>query len=298
MVPVAGGLPELLAHDHGRGDLNVAGRAVDLAPVVEQLVLERHAVGQEEREAGGLVAHHEDVHLAADLSMVTLLCLLEQAQVLVKLLLRGKGGAVYAGEHLVVLVALPVGAGHARELERLERLGVGEVRAHAHVDVLALLIEGDAGVLGKVADVLDLVLLATLLHEGDGLLARELEDRELEVLLHDLLHLGLDCRKVLLGDLLALGQVDVVVEAVVGCGAVGEVSLGVQALHGLRHDVGGAVTDDVGDLVRRALVDVTVVVQDLHGNTSLRELSNQEKSPHTRCLVSRAMRRLSAAGPW
>ena len=208
-------------------------------------------------------------HLAADLAVVALLGLLEQAQVLVELLLRGKGGAVHAGEHLVVLVALPIGTGHARELEGLERLGVGEMRAHAHVDVLALLIEGDAGVLGKVADVLDLVLLAALLHEGDGLLARELEDRELEVLLHDLLHLSLDGREVLLRDLLALGEVDVVVEAVVGGRTVGKVGLGVQALHGLRHDVGGAVTDNVGDLVSRALVDVTVVVQDLHRYTSL-----------------------------
>ena len=139
------------------------------------------------------------------------------------------------------------------------------MRAHAHVDVLALLVEGDAGVLGKVADVLDLVLLAALLHEGDGLGARKLEDGELEVLLHDLLHLRLDGREVLLGDLLALGEVDVIVEAVVGGGAVGEVGLGVQALDSLRHDVGGAVTDDVGDLLGRALVDVTVVVQDLHG---------------------------------
>ena len=247
---------------------------MDLAPVAEQLVLERHAVGQEEREAGGLVAHHEDVHLAADLAVVALLGLLEQAQVLVELVLGGEGGAVHADEHLVVLVALPVGAGDARELEGLERLGVGEVRAHAHVDVLALLVEGDARVLGQVADVLDLVLLAALLHEGDGLGPRKLEDGELEVLLHDLLHLGLDRGEVLLGDLLALGQVDVVVEAVVGGGAVGEVGLGVEALDGLRHDVRGAVADDVGDLVGRALVDVTVVEQDLHGNTSLSDVSH------------------------
>ena len=112
---------------------------------------------------------------------------------------------------------------------------------------------------------LDLVLLAALLHEGDGLLARELEDGELEVLLHNLLHLRLDRGEVLLGDLLALGQVDVVVEAVVGGGTVGKVGPGIEALHGLRHDVRGAVTDDVSNLVGRALVDVTVVIQDLHG---------------------------------
>ena len=195
--------------------------------------------------------------------MVALLGLLEQAHVLVELVLGGKGDAVDAREHLVVLVALPVGAGDARELEGLQGLGVGEVRADAHVDVLALLVEGDAGVLGKIADVLHLVLLAALLHEGDGLLAGKLEGGELEVLLADLLHLGLDGGEVILGDLL-LAEVHVVVEAVVGGGAVGKVCLGIQALDGLGHDVGRAVADDVGDLVSRALVHVAVVVENLH----------------------------------
>ena len=111
---------------------------------------------------------------------------------------------------------------------------------------------------------LDLVLLAALLHELNGLGARKLEDGELEVLLGDLLHLGLDGGQVVLADLLVT-EVHVVVKAVVGCGAVGEVGLGIQALDGLGHDVGGGVADYVGDLIGRALDDGTVIVQDLHG---------------------------------
>ena len=76
VVPVARGLPQLLVHDERRGDLHVAGLVVDLAPVVQQRVLKDHAVGQEEREAGGLVTHHKEVHLAADLAVVALLGLL------------------------------------------------------------------------------------------------------------------------------------------------------------------------------------------------------------------------------
>ena len=72
--------------------------------------------------------------------------------------------------------------------------------------------------------------------------------------------------QVVLGEGL-VAQVHVVVEAVVGGGAVGKVRLGVQALDGLRHDMGGAVADDVGYLVGRALVDVPVVVQNLHGSS-------------------------------
>ena len=201
--------------------------------------------------------------------MVALLGLLEHLQVRVELILGGERGAVHAGEHLVVGVGLPIRAGHARELEGLERLGVGEVRANAHVDVVALLEEGDAGVLGQVADVLDLVLLAALLHEGDGLLAWQLENLELEVLFDDLLHLGLDGGQVVLGKG-RVAQVDIVVEAVVGGGAVGEVGLGVQALDGLRHDVRGGVADNVEGLLGALdLGHRAVVVQCLHIYTFL-----------------------------
>ena len=265
VVPVARGLPQLLVHDERRGDLHVTGLVVDLAPVVQQRVLKDHAVGQEEREAGGLVAHHKEVHLAADLAVVALLGLLQHVHVLVELFLGGKGDAVDAGEHLVVLVALPVGARDAGELKGLEGLGVADVGADAHVDVVALLVEGDAGIVVQVADVLDLVLLATLLHKGDGLGTGLFVHGELEILLDDLLHLGLDRGEVVLADLDALGQVDIIVEAVVGRGAVGKVGLGVQALDGLRHDVGGGVADDVRDLVLRELGHRTVIVECLHG---------------------------------
>ena len=265
VVPVARGLPQLLVHDKRRGDLDVAGLVVDLAPVVQQRVLKDHAVGQEEREAGGLVAHHKEVHLAADLAVVALLGLLQHVHVLVELFLGGKGDAVDAGEHLVVLVALPVGARDAGELKGLQRLGVADVGTDAHVDVVALLVEGDAGVVVQVADVLDLVLLAALLHKGDGLGAGLLVHGELEVLLDDLLHLGLDRGEVVLADLDALGQVDVVVKTVVGRGAVGKVGLGIETLDGLRHDVRSGVADDVRDLVLRELGHRAVIVECLHG---------------------------------
>ena len=119
-----------------------------------------------------------------------------------------------------------------------------------------------------VADVLDLVLLAALLHEGDGLLAGKLEGAELEVLLDDLLHLGLDRGQIVLADLLVT-EVDVVIEAVIGCGAVREVGLGIQALDGLRHDVSGGVADYVDDVLVRDLCDGAVVIQCLHVNLPL-----------------------------
>ena len=66
VIPVAAGLPQVAVHDQGRGDLHIARLAVDLTPVVDQGVLEGHALGQEEGEAGALVAEHEQAHFLAD----------------------------------------------------------------------------------------------------------------------------------------------------------------------------------------------------------------------------------------
>ena len=142
------------------------------------------------------------------------------------------------------------------------------MRADAHVDVVTLLEEGDPSVFGQVADVLDLVLLAALLHEGDGLLARELEHLEFEVLLGDLLHLGLDGGQVVFGDGL-VAEVDIVVEAVVGGGAVSEIRLWIEAQDCLGHDVRGRMADDVEGLVTLDLGHRAVVKQCLHMNTFL-----------------------------
>ena len=265
VVPVTGGLPEGTREDDGRLHLLVAIVILHLLPIAHEGVLDTHAVGQPEGKARTSVARHEELHLPAYPAVIAPGGLGEQAFVLGQLLLVAEGGAIHAREHLVVLVALPVGARDARELEGLECLGVEDVRPHAHVNVLALPVEGDAGVLWQVVYVLDLVLLATLGHVGDSLLSWELVGLELEVLPHDLAHLGLDRGKVLLRELRALGQFDVIVEAVVGGGPIGEVGLGIQALDGLGQDVGGGVTDDVKLLILGDLVDVTVVEQCLHG---------------------------------
>ncbi len=287
VVPVAGGLPEPARQDDGGVHLLVAVGLLHLHPVLLEGVVDLHAVGQPEGEARAEVREHEEVHLLADAAMIALLSLGEQLEVPVHLFLAVEGDALDAGEHLVVGVALPVGPGDSRELEGLEGLGVEQVRAHAHVDVLTLLEEGDVGVLLQVAYVLDLVGLSALLHQGDGLGAGLLIGLELEVLLDNRAHLLLDGGQVVVGDF-GLAEVDVVVEPVVGRGAVGKVSLGVEALDRLRHDVRRGVADDVELLLFRALVHVAVVVQNLHRNLSSR--------PERRCSAGAGCKRFSFYG--
>ena len=93
----------------------------------------------------------EQVHLRAQPAMVALGRFLEPGQVGIELLLVQPAGAVDAAEHRVILVAAPVSAGDAGQLEccRIELAGGGEVRAAAHVQpVIAGPIDGQLLVAG------------------------------------------------------------------------------------------------------------------------------------------------------
>ena len=150
-----------------------------------------------------------------------------------------------------------------RQLERLQGLRIADMRAHAHVDVFALLVERDAGIFGKIADMLDLVLLVAVLHQLDRFGARQLEDAELQVLLADLLHLVFDDGKIFFGDFL-IAEVDIVEESVVGSGAVSEIRLGIQPFDCLGHDMRSGVAQDMHLFLGWAFGHMPIVVKNLH----------------------------------
>ncbi len=252
-------------------DLLVAGLHVLLAPVVDHGVPEAHALGVEEGEAGALVVEAEEVEVAADAAVVALAGHLEGLEVGGQLLLFGEGGAVDAGELGVVLVAAPVGAGQAGELEGAlaEAPGAGQVRPAAQVDELALGVDADGLLVGQVLDELDLEGLVLVLEEPERLVARQLGAGDRQVLGDDLGHLRLDARKVGVGD--GLGEAEVVVEAVLDGRPDGVLGARPQALDRLGEHVRGAVAQDVdagrrvegddGDLV--ALVELAAQVDGL-----------------------------------
>ena len=78
----------------------------------------------------------EELELRPEPPVVAPARLLEQREVRVEVGLRVERGAVDAGQLGVVLVAAPVGAGEAGQLERLDRLRVLQVRAAAEVGEL------------------------------------------------------------------------------------------------------------------------------------------------------------------
>lgn len=101
----------------------------------------------------------EKLQLLAQLAVVAFLGLLHHRQILVEHRLLGEGDAVNAGEHLVLLVAAPVGSGDRGELDGLDQPRVGQVRSPAEVGECAVGVERDRAVF-QVADQLHFVRIA------------------------------------------------------------------------------------------------------------------------------------------
>ena len=174
--------------------------------------------------------------------------LLEPLEVLGQLVLGRERGAVDAREHLAVRVAAPVGAGDARELERLRAAGAGRVRAAAEVVEVAVLVDADrrhALVLDQVLDQLDLVRLVLAQEVLDRLAHRQLGAHERLVGLHVLLHLRFDLREVALVEGDAGRELEVVVEAVGDRRADRHLRARIELEHGLREHVRDVVAQQL-----------------------------------------------------
>jgi hypothetical protein len=115
----------------------------------------------------------EQVELAAELAVVALLGLLQHRQVLLQVVLAGPGRAVDALQHLVAVVAAPVGAGHLHQLEVPELARAGHVRAAAQVLEAAFAVQAHVLVGRDAGDDLGLVVLAQALEVGHRLVARQ-----------------------------------------------------------------------------------------------------------------------------
>ena len=276
VIPVAGGLVQVDRADAGREHVLVALGALLALDIGLELLPDRVAVGQEHRQAAAdEIVGHEQLHFLADLAVVALARLGLLLFPLGQLFGRAEGHAVDAGEHLVLAVVLPVGAGLLRDLEGLERLGIGQVGSEAHVDILALLVEAELALLDEVVHVLELVLLTALFHQLFRILAVQDEGLDRQVFLDDLLHFLFD-RLEILRRQLRIAEVDVIVKTVLGRRAVGEIRLREQALDRLGHDVRRRVADNVQLFVLRTLVHMAVLVDDLHGFSP----SENEKRTH------------------
>ena len=224
----------------------VAVVAVHAAHVLLHLLPQRPALGVPEHGAGRMLVDVEQVQFLAELAVVALFGFLQHRQVGLEFFLAGPGGAVDALQHLVAVVAAPVGAGHLHQLEVLELAGAGHVRAAAQVLEGALAVQRHIFVGRDAGDQLGLVGLAHALEVFDGGIAWQHAAHHRLVLGGQFAHLLLDGGQVVgrEGALVA----EVVIKAVLDHRADGDLRVREQLLHRIGQQVGGGVADHLQPL--------------------------------------------------
>ncbi len=169
--------------------------------------------------------------------MVALGGLFQPREMRIELLLVEPARAVDARELRILLVAAPIGT---RDTHQLEGIGIelartGEVRAAAHVEpVVPRPVDRQLLVLGQFLGPFGLEDLAFGLPFVDQLLAAPDLAAERLVRANDFAHLFLDRGQIVHAErIAALGRLHVVIEAVVGRRAEGDLRAGPQGLHRL-----------------------------------------------------------------
>ena len=224
---------------HLRGlDLAIAGGIDGAAHIGFQAAPDDIALGMPENRPVRFLLQVEQVHLRAQLAMVALARFLQPRQMVGQLPLVEPARAIDAGQHRILLVAAPIGARHARQLEggRIELAGGGEVWAAAHVVPAiglarrARMIDGQFFALRQFGGPLRLEAFARGLPLCNQRIAVDHLAAQRLVGGDDLAHLRFDRGQVFLGEGTILGR-KIVVKAILGRRAEGDLRAGEQRLH-------------------------------------------------------------------
>jgi hypothetical protein len=168
---------------------------------------------------------------------------------LLQLFLREERVPVDTLHRRITLAALPVGGrGLGLELEGLDLPRGFEMRAEAEIDEVAHRVALH-GVVGLLADQLDLEVLTALREQVQRLGLRDQLPLDAAVLLDDVGHLLLDGRQILRRE--RLRHQEVVEETVVGGRSDAVLRVGEQLRHRRREQVGGGVPVDLDGRIGR-----------------------------------------------
>ena len=182
---------------------------------------------QRTRARTHFVLDREEVEALTQNAVVALLRLLQAVQVLSQVLLVEEGGAVDALEHLAALVAAPVRARHAEQLEVSEPARAGDMGPPAEVQEGPVAVDRYHLVVGKLVEPFELEVIVG--EEIASLILAYDTPFEGVVGLDDPFHALLDGRDLIRGE--GLGHVEVVVEAVVDGGAEADAGAGHEFAH-------------------------------------------------------------------
>ena len=240
---MAGTLPQLAAQDLRSAHKLVATLEMFAHEEVLKNGAEHHALGQPEGHAGSHVfMEGEQTELLAQTAMVASLGFLDGGKVILEALFIGEGRAVDAGEHGILFVAAPVGAGHGKELEGLDRTRAGNVRSAAEIEEVAAAVQGN-GIGVDAFDDLHLVGLALVAEQRNGIVLLHDGTFKGNVFRNDGAHFLFDGFKVIGRE--GTRGIKIVIEAGVDGRTDGDLHAGEQSLHGGGHDMGSGMAQQL-----------------------------------------------------
>ena len=141
---------------------------------------------------------HEEFHLLTDLTVVALLSLFENYQVLIEHLLLREADTVDTGHLLALGITAPESTCHTCNLHCLDKASVHQVRTTAKVGEIALGICGDGTILQVLLNMLALVSLTVSLELSESISLRHLLANHRFVLFGKFHHLSLDLGEIIL----------------------------------------------------------------------------------------------------
>ena len=190
---------EALATDTRTDNLLIVIRLQERTEQLLQAEAELSALWQPDRKTlTYTLREHEEFHLLTDLTVVALLSLLENHQVLIEHLLLREADTVDTGHLLALGITAPESTSHTCNLHSLDKTSVQQVRTTAKVGEIALGICGDGAILQVLLNVLALVLLTIGLELSECISLSNLLANHRLVLLGELHHLSLDLSEIIL----------------------------------------------------------------------------------------------------
>ena len=190
---------ETLATDTWADNLLIVVRLQERTEQLLQTQAELSALWQPDRKTlSYTLREHEEFHLLTNLTVVTLLSLFENYQVLVEHLLLREADTVDTGHLLALGITAPESTCHTCNLHSLDKASVHQVRTTAKIGEIALGICGDSTILQVLLNMLALVSLTVSLELSESISLSHLLANHRFVLLGKFHHLSLNLGEIIL----------------------------------------------------------------------------------------------------
>ena len=161
MSPVSAPFPQRARHNRRRIDFHIAVGFELFSHVFLQRYIHGPAVRMPKNLTGIFVVYVEEIHLYAEFSMIALVGFFEHFEIIFQIVGLCKTGCVYAREHRLTCVSVPICARNFHQFKslRVYLFRARNVRPAAEIAKAVLFVSGDRFVRGKVLYQIDFIRL-------------------------------------------------------------------------------------------------------------------------------------------